>query len=99
MNAGLSFIMANHAKVKENDLVFDPFVGTGKFMLSLLSIQSHVIEINHLCFVFSLLVSGSLLVACSHFGAYVCGTDIDYNTIHGKGILYHLHRYNLTCRI
>ncbi|XP_022609203.1 tRNA (guanine(10)-N2)-methyltransferase homolog isoform X3 [Seriola dumerili] len=55
MDAGLSFIMANHAKVKENDLVYDPFVGTG-----------------------------SLLVACSHFGAYVCGTDIDYNTIHGK---------------
>ncbi|CAK6954339.1 tRNA (guanine(10)-N2)-methyltransferase homolog isoform X1 [Scomber scombrus] len=56
MDAGLSFIMTNQAKVKENDLVFDPFVGTG-----------------------------SLLVACSHFGAYVCGTDIDYNTIHGKG--------------
>lgn len=56
MDAGLSFLMANHAKVKENDLIFDPFVGTG-----------------------------SLLVACSHFGAYVCGTDIDYNTIHGKG--------------
>ncbi|XP_037128843.1 tRNA (guanine(10)-N2)-methyltransferase homolog isoform X2 [Syngnathus acus] len=56
MDAGLSFIMANHAKVKEHDLVFDPFVGTG-----------------------------SLLVACSHFGAYVCGSDIDYNTIHGKG--------------
>ncbi|KAM9806834.1 tRNA (guanine(10)-N(2))-methyltransferase TRMT11 isoform 1-T1 [Syngnathus typhle] len=56
MDAGLSFLMANHAKVKEHDLVFDPFVGTG-----------------------------SLLVACSHFGAYVCGSDIDYNTIHGKG--------------
>ncbi|XP_051920724.1 tRNA (guanine(10)-N2)-methyltransferase homolog isoform X1 [Hippocampus zosterae] len=56
MDAGLSFIMANHAKVKEHDLVCDPFVGTG-----------------------------SLLVACSHFGAYVCGSDIDYNTIHGKG--------------
>uniref|UniRef100_A0A3P9LEE7 tRNA (guanine(10)-N(2))-methyltransferase TRMT11 n=1 Tax=Oryzias latipes TaxID=8090 RepID=A0A3P9LEE7_ORYLA len=56
MDAGLSLIMTNHAKVKENDLIFDPFVGTG-----------------------------SLLVACSHFGAYVCGTDIDYNTIHGKG--------------
>ncbi|XP_034553846.1 tRNA (guanine(10)-N2)-methyltransferase homolog [Notolabrus celidotus] len=56
MDAGLSFIMANHARVKENDVVFDPFVGTG-----------------------------SLLVACSQFGAYVCGTDIDYNTIHGKG--------------
>ncbi|XP_076136381.1 tRNA (guanine(10)-N(2))-methyltransferase TRMT11 isoform X1 [Alosa pseudoharengus] len=56
MDAGLSFIMANHAKVKQHDLVCDPFVGTG-----------------------------SLLVACSQFGAYVCGTDIDYNTIHGKG--------------
>ncbi|XP_051577701.1 tRNA (guanine(10)-N2)-methyltransferase homolog isoform X4 [Myxocyprinus asiaticus] len=56
MDAGLSFIMANHAKVKANDLVYDPFVGTG-----------------------------SLLVACSRFGAYVCGTDIDFNTIHGIG--------------
>ncbi|KAM6968171.1 tRNA (guanine(10)-N(2))-methyltransferase TRMT11 [Aplochiton taeniatus] len=56
MDAGLSFIMANHAKVKQHDLVYDPFVGTG-----------------------------SLLVACSHFGAYVCGTDIDYNTVHGIG--------------
>lgn len=33
MDAGLSFIMANHAKVKENDVVFDPFVGTGEKML------------------------------------------------------------------
>ncbi|KAJ8290884.1 hypothetical protein GJAV_G00018810 [Gymnothorax javanicus] len=56
MDAGLSLIMANHARVKDHDLVLDPFVGTG-----------------------------SLLVACSHFGAYVCGTDIDYNTIHGIG--------------
>ncbi|GCB74257.1 tRNA (guanine(10)-N2)-methyltransferase homolog [Scyliorhinus torazame] len=56
MDAGLSFLMANHAKVGANDLVFDPFVGTG-----------------------------SLLVACAHFGAYVCGTDIDYNIIHGRG--------------
>ncbi|XP_043919918.1 tRNA (guanine(10)-N2)-methyltransferase homolog isoform X2 [Protopterus annectens] len=56
MDACLSFIMANHAKVKANDLVFDPFVGTG-----------------------------SLLVSCAHFGAYVCGTDIDYNTIFGQG--------------
>ncbi|XP_056901187.1 tRNA (guanine(10)-N2)-methyltransferase homolog isoform X1 [Takifugu flavidus] len=56
MDAGLSLIMSNHAKVKKNDFVFDPFVGTG-----------------------------SLLIACSQFGAYVCGADIDYNTIHGKG--------------
>ncbi|XP_027704411.1 tRNA (guanine(10)-N2)-methyltransferase homolog isoform X2 [Vombatus ursinus] len=56
MDAGLSFIMANHGKVKENDIVFDPFVGTG-----------------------------GLLIPSAHFGAYVCGTDIDYNTIHGLG--------------
>ncbi|KAM4771010.1 tRNA (guanine(10)-N(2))-methyltransferase TRMT11 [Rhinophrynus dorsalis] len=56
MDAGLSFIMANHAAVKPNDLVFDPFVGTG-----------------------------GLLVSCAHFGAYVCGTEIDYNTVHGLG--------------
>lgn len=34
MDAGLSFIMANHAKVNENDLVFDPFVGTGEIIPS-----------------------------------------------------------------
>lgn len=32
MDAGLSFIMANHAKVKANDLVYDPFVGTGEYI-------------------------------------------------------------------
>lgn len=36
MDAGLSFIMANHARVKQDDLVFDPFVGTGKLIQSLL---------------------------------------------------------------
>lgn len=41
MDAGLSFIMANHAKVKENDLVFDPFVGTGEIILSL--------TLTHMC--------------------------------------------------
>lgn len=56
MDAGLSFLIANHAKAGANDLVFDPFVGTG-----------------------------SLLVACAHFGAFVCGADIDYNIIHGRG--------------
>lgn len=38
-------------------------------------------------------VSGSLLVACSQFGAYVCGSDIDYNTIHGKGMFCQLRPY------
>ncbi|ETE65965.1 tRNA guanosine-2'-O-methyltransferase TRM11-like protein, partial [Ophiophagus hannah] len=50
MHSGLAFIMANHGKVKPNNIVFDPFVGTG-----------------------------GLLIASAHFGAYVCGTDIDYN--------------------
>ena len=27
---------------------------------------------------------GSLLVAAAHFGGYVCGTDIHYQTIHGN---------------
>ncbi|KAJ7341910.1 hypothetical protein JRQ81_007725 [Phrynocephalus forsythii] len=56
MDACLAFIMANHGKVKANDVVFDPFVGTG-----------------------------GLLIASAHFGAYVCGTDIDYSTVHGLG--------------
>ncbi|KAH0622284.1 hypothetical protein JD844_024452 [Phrynosoma platyrhinos] len=56
MDACLAFIMANHGRVKPNDVVFDPFVGTG-----------------------------GLLIASAHFGAYVCGTDIDYSTVHGLG--------------
>ncbi|XP_053880018.1 tRNA (guanine(10)-N2)-methyltransferase homolog isoform X5 [Malaclemys terrapin pileata] len=56
MDACLSFIMANHGRVKANDVVFDPFVGTG-----------------------------GLLISSARFGAYVCGTDIDYNTVHGLG--------------
>lgn len=84
MDAGLSLIMTNHAKVKKNDLVFDPFVGTGeKFPFYVLTRAWECVSVNtsHLW----LCVSGSLLVACSQFGAYVCGADIDYNTIHGKG--------------
>lgn len=30
MDAGLALIMANHAKINKNDIVFDPFVGTGE---------------------------------------------------------------------
>jgi tRNA (guanine10-N2)-methyltransferase len=39
MDAGLSFIMANHGRVKENDTVFDPFVGTG-ILISLIALLS-----------------------------------------------------------
>ena len=31
MDAGLSFIMANMAGIRPNDLVCDPFVGTGEW--------------------------------------------------------------------
>lgn len=91
MDAGLSFIMANHAKVKKNGLVFDPFVGTGERILA--HILTHMHRFGEICvskwfqFCASSCVPGSLLVACSQFGAYVCGADIDYNTIHGKGKL------------
>lgn len=87
MDAGLSFIMANHAKVKKNDLVFDPFVGTGKKTLEITNAGFSDHFGLSACNAFLASVSGSLLVACSQFGAYVCGADIDYNTIHGRGKL------------
>ncbi|KAJ8321829.1 hypothetical protein KUTeg_000300 [Tegillarca granosa] len=34
MDAGLSLIMANIGKVKKNDLVFDPFVGSGSLLVA-----------------------------------------------------------------
>lgn len=90
MDAGLSLIMSNHAKVKKNDFVFDPFVGTGENLLFYFRTHVHRslgnVSINTFTFL-ALCVSGSLLIACSQFGAYVCGADIDYNTIHGKGWL------------
>lgn len=49
MDAGLSFIMANHAKVKENDLVFDPFVGTGEIILSLTITHIHSYRLGKIC--------------------------------------------------
>lgn len=54
MDPTLAFLMNNIAKVSDNDIVYDPFVG-----------------------------SGSLLVSAAYFGAYVCGTDIDYLLLHG----------------
>lgn len=85
MDAGLSLIMTNHAKVKKNDFVFDPFVGTGGH-LPFLGTRTCLGNVSVNVFIFlALCVSGSLLVACSQFGAYVCGADIDYNTIHGRG--------------
>ncbi|KAM5283039.1 LOW QUALITY PROTEIN: tRNA (guanine(10)-N(2))-methyltransferase TRMT11 [Hipposideros larvatus] len=92
MDAGLSFIMANHGKVKENDIVFDPFVGTVYSILGLL--KTHSNQMDKVLFKeaqesfsvpLQLVLLGGLLVAAAHFGAYVYGTDIDYNTVHGLG--------------
>lgn len=55
MDPLLSLIAVNSAKVKPNDIVYDPFVG-----------------------------SGSLLVAAAYKGAYVIGSDIDWQLLHGK---------------
>ncbi|XP_054992894.1 tRNA (guanine(10)-N2)-methyltransferase homolog isoform X1 [Sorex araneus] len=127
MDAGLSFIMANHGKVKENDIVFDPFVGTGvcDSLLALLVLFPSLASVPvvmtgaHTCsivglsssgtliwysnlinqmdkvlfkeaqkdflFPWQLVLLGGLLIASAHFGAYVYGTDIDYNTVHGLG--------------
>ncbi|XP_062520857.1 tRNA (guanine(10)-N2)-methyltransferase homolog isoform X2 [Corticium candelabrum] len=56
MDAQLTFLMANQAKVQKHQLVCDPFVGTG-----------------------------SILIACAHFGAHVVGTDIDSRILRGTG--------------
>nr|XP_003215629.1 PREDICTED: tRNA (guanine(10)-N2)-methyltransferase homolog [Anolis carolinensis] len=34
MDACLAFIMANHGRVKPNDVVFDPFIGTGGLLIA-----------------------------------------------------------------
>lgn len=56
--------------------------------MSVRPVFSQIITVNFclLWLNFTLSITGSLLVACSHFGAYVCGIDIDYNIIHGKGL-------------
>lgn len=54
MEPTLAFLMSNIAKVGPNDLVYDPFVG-----------------------------SGSLLVSAAFLGAFIFGSDIDYQLLHG----------------
>jgi tRNA (guanine10-N2)-methyltransferase len=56
MDAQLSLIVANMARVSSGSLVYDPFAGTG-----------------------------SILVACAHYGGYVIGSDIDWTIVHGRG--------------
>jgi tRNA (guanine10-N2)-methyltransferase len=43
MDPLLSLIMANLAGVKEDDLVFDPFVGTGSLLVAAAVMGAHVV--------------------------------------------------------
>ena len=43
MDAELSFVMANMAHVKENDLVNDPFCGTGSIMVACAALKAFVV--------------------------------------------------------
>lgn len=54
MDAELSLIMVNHAKISQSDLVFDPFVGSGKLLqdvagayLLTVFIFIHLVEQDH----------------------------------------------------
>ncbi|KAI1240967.1 hypothetical protein IHE44_0009422 [Lamprotornis superbus] len=96
MDACLSFIMANHGRVKPNDIVYDPFVGTANGKNWKIVYLWYCIVRNDRMFFFDILEdqtssvlkrwrNSGLLISSAHFGAYVCGTDIDYNTIHGLG--------------
>jgi tRNA (guanine10-N2)-methyltransferase len=29
--------------------------------------------------------TGSILIGAAHYGAYVCGADLDYNLVHSRG--------------
>lgn len=43
MDAQLSLLMANQALIKTNDLVFDPFVGTGSLLVSAAKFGAYVL--------------------------------------------------------
>ena len=43
MDPTLAFIMSNMSKVKENQIVFDPFVGSGSLLVSSAHYGAHVI--------------------------------------------------------
>lgn len=53
-----------------------------KFLRTISLVATSLIAFH--LFLFS---AGGLLISAAHFGAYVYGTDIDYNTIHGLGML------------
>lgn len=77
MDPTLSLLMANQALVKDNDLVFDPFVGSGSLLVAAAKFGGIVS--------FHFFIRNQLNKYRSiQFSAYVFGTDIDYMMLHGK---------------
>ena len=72
MDPELAFIQANMSGVQANNLVCDPFCGTGLLTL----------QIRPTDFFYS---SGGLLIAAAHFGAFVTGTEINYAIVRAVG--------------
>jgi tRNA (guanine10-N2)-methyltransferase len=62
------------------------FIGNTSMDPMLSLIMSNMAKVTRGSFVYDPFVgTGSLLIACAHFGAYVIGTDIDYKTLHAVG--------------
>lgn len=94
------FLSCFFFQVRSGSLVFDPFVGTGKLFCTLFKITINylpfyrandqfdiqifiILYLGTYCNI--VLLSGSVLVSCSHFGAHVMGSDIDHTLLHGRG--------------
>lgn len=86
MDAQLSLIMANIAKVDENSIVYDPFLGTGKAASYTISMST------------SDDYAGGILLMAAHRGSCCIGTDIDGRQMRGRNnvsIQTNLEHYNL----
>lgn len=66
-------------QVRCGSLVLDPFAGTGMLHVDVDSLYLHNAPVGGCG------LTGSVLVACAHFGAHVVGADIGWKVVHGKG--------------
>ena len=70
--------------------MYDPFVGTGMLLLCFVLLFCCFFILFFYLFRFLLLclinVTGSLLLACAHFGAHVIGSDIDIRTLRNNSM-------------
>lgn len=60
-----------------------------EFSVAFLKTLSLKLKTTSLCNSLFSYLTGGLLIASAHFGAYVCGMDIDYSTVHGLGMFFH----------